>query len=343
MNARDLPYLTSTAGIGGQLKRAPEDFVVEEVPLYEASGEGSHVFLYVEKRDLSTPFLVTKIADALAINPNHIGVAGRKDRFAVTRQYLSLPDEDYEDDRLLNLEIEGGKVLSCQRHSNKLKTGHLKANRFDIIVRDVTDDAYAIAQETAGQLEQHGFANWYGEQRFGNQDDTDDFGFRLLRGVKPGRVSKTKLRFALSAAQSRMFNDWLADRMEDGLVDQVIEGDVMQFQTTRATFMAEDLATEQKRFDDGEIVPTGPIFGPKMVVAEGVAGEREAAILARFELDIEAFSQYRKLTAGTRRRMMIHSTDFSVEPIEGGLRFKFELPSGVYATTLLDEFMKSPA
>jgi tRNA pseudouridine13 synthase len=341
MNPRDFPYLTSATGTLGELKQTPEDFVVEEVPLYEPSGEGPHVFLYVEKRDLSTPFLVTKIADALSINPNEIGSAGRKDRFAVTRQFVSIPDQNYEDQQLLDLEIDGARVLSCKRHPNKLKTGHLKGNRFEIVVRNATENALANALATKKELEQLGFANWYGEQRFGNQDDTDDLGFRLLRDEKLGRLSKNKLRFALSAAQSRMFNDWLADRIEDGLNDRVIDGDVMQFQTSRATFVAEDLEAEQARFDAGEIVPTGPMFGPKMTSAESTAVEREAAILERFGLDIEAFSRYRKLTTGTRRRMLIKPQDFSVEPTEGGLRFRFELPSGVYATTLLAEFMKT--
>jgi tRNA pseudouridine13 synthase len=341
MSNRELPFLTSTPSIGGVLKHVPEDFVVEEIPLYETSGEGDHVYLLIEKRDLTTPYLTELLAKKLEVNINEIGVAGRKDRWAVTRQYVSIPDQDYQDDQLLGLEIDCAKVLSLQRHSNKLKTGHLKGNRFEILVRDVADNALALATSTAAELEQHGFANWFGEQRFGVEDNTDDFGFQLLRGAKKGRVSKSKLRFALSAAQSRMFNEWLANRIDDGLADQVIEGDVMQFLTSRATFMAEDVAVEQARFDANEIVPTGPLFGPKMPQPLSSAAEREAAILDQFELKIEAFSQYKKLTAGTRRRMLVKPANFQVEQVTDGLRFSFELPAGVYATTLLREFMKA--
>jgi tRNA pseudouridine13 synthase len=340
MSNRELPFLTATPGIGGVLKHKPEDFVVEEVPLYEPSGEGSHYYLWIEKRDLTTPFFVEQLAKTLEININEIGAAGRKDRWAVTRQFVSIPARDFEEDQLLGLDIKGAKVLSCCRHTNRLKTGHLKANRFEIVIRETASDALSIVNDTAAQLEKLGFANWYGEQRFGIADDTDDLGFQLLRGMKKGRLSKTKVKFALSAAQSRMFNDWLAARLQDGLCDQVIAGDVMQFQTTRATFIAQDVLAEQARFEAGEIVPTGPLFGPKMAQPESTASEREAAILDRFELNIDAFSQYRKLTSGTRRRMRIKPKDFQVEAIPDGLLFRFELESGVYATTLLREFLK---
>ena len=48
-------YLTaSLPGTGGILRREPADFCVEEVPLYEACGEGEHLYLTVEKTGLTT-------------------------------------------------------------------------------------------------------------------------------------------------------------------------------------------------------------------------------------------------------------------------------------------------
>ena len=51
---RELP------GVGGVLKVSPEDFVVEEVPAYAPTGAGDHVFVTIEKRDLSTPDAVRR-------------------------------------------------------------------------------------------------------------------------------------------------------------------------------------------------------------------------------------------------------------------------------------------
>ena len=72
----NLPYLTTDQpGIGGQLKTEPEDFLVEEIPLYQPSGEGQHVYVEIEKRGLSTYVAVKKIARALKIPPAAIGYA----------------------------------------------------------------------------------------------------------------------------------------------------------------------------------------------------------------------------------------------------------------------------
>ena len=69
----DLPYLTtSEPGIGGQLKVEPEDFFVEEIPLYLPSGEGQHVYVEIEKRGLSTHAAINKIARELKISSSVI-------------------------------------------------------------------------------------------------------------------------------------------------------------------------------------------------------------------------------------------------------------------------------
>ena len=46
----DLPLLTADLpGTGGTLKDRPEDFVVDEIPLYPALGVGDHAYARVEK------------------------------------------------------------------------------------------------------------------------------------------------------------------------------------------------------------------------------------------------------------------------------------------------------
>src|SRR5690242_15851465 len=88
----NLPFLTaSLPGIGGILRAQDEDFVVDEELPYAASGAGDHVFARIEKRGLTTPQAVTAIARALRVRDRDIGVAGMKDRHAVTRQWISLP------------------------------------------------------------------------------------------------------------------------------------------------------------------------------------------------------------------------------------------------------------
>src|SRR4051812_2173058 len=93
-SAPNLPFFTAELpGIGGQLKVRPEDFVVEEIPAYEPSGSGEHLYLWIEKRDLPHDLLLRRLSKTLDVSPNDIGTAGIKDRRAVTRQYVSVPNK----------------------------------------------------------------------------------------------------------------------------------------------------------------------------------------------------------------------------------------------------------
>ena len=86
-----LPYLTATVpGIGGRLRTEPEDFQVDERPLYLPCGEGEHLYIKVTKRLLSTPDLVRRISSTVGVKTKGVGTAGLKDARAVTTQMLSL-------------------------------------------------------------------------------------------------------------------------------------------------------------------------------------------------------------------------------------------------------------
>lgn len=334
-----LPFLTTGAGIGGLLKQTPEDFFVDEIPAYEASGEGEFLFLHIEKRDLSTPDLLRHIENVLSLKQFDIGFAGRKDAYAVTRQYVSIPAAASESiDRINSDQIS---VLSAKRHTNKLKTGHHRGNRFRIVVRDAVANAEELAADMVAEISRTGFPNYFGDQRFGNAGTTDDLGFRMLRGERVRRLSRDGLRFTLSAVQSRLFNAWVAARISDGLSREVLEGDVMQVVASKGPFVVTDVAAEQARYESQETVLSGPIFGPKMKQPEGIPGEREQEILDRFNLPREAFQKFKKLTAGTRRPLVIWPQDLAVQSVENGIEFSFTLPSGVYATCLLRELQRT--
>src|SRR5690606_12978670 len=114
------PYLIeSFTGIGGKIKQRPEDFFVQEVPLYEPGGEGEHLYVEIEKVRLTTFDAVNRIARALDLPPREIGYAGLKDAFAVTRQVLSIPRVSEDDVR--NLKWDDMRILWAMRHGNKLR------------------------------------------------------------------------------------------------------------------------------------------------------------------------------------------------------------------------------
>jgi tRNA pseudouridine13 synthase len=337
-NSAALPFLTAGPGIGGAIKQSPEDFFVDEIPAYDASGKGDFLFLHIEKRGIPTPDLLRHIEQVLSLKQFDIGCAGRKDANAISRQYVSVPAS--ASDLIDKIDSDQIKVLSAERHTNKLKTGHHRGNRFRIVVRNAVADAIQFAGALIAEIERHGFPNYFGDQRFGNAGTTDDLGFRMLRGERVRRMSRDGLRFTLSAVQSRLFNAWVADRISDGLSRQVLDGDVMQVTTSKGPFVVTDVAVEQARYDNHETVLSGPIFGPKMKQPEGIPGEREQAILDRFDLPREAFGKFKKLTSGTRRPMVVWPDNLAMQNVEKGIEFSFTLPSGVYATCLMREIQK---
>jgi tRNA pseudouridine13 synthase len=175
-----LPYLTADQpGIGGRLKVEPEDFFVEEIPLYQPTGQGQHVYAEIEKQTLSTYAAIRVIARALKISSGLIGYAGLKDARAVTRQTISIYNVAPE--AVEALDLPNIKILRVNRHTNKLKIGHLAGNRFVIKVRQVTEQALPVAQAILARLSEKGVPNFFGQQRFGNRGNTHRLGEMLIR------------------------------------------------------------------------------------------------------------------------------------------------------------------
>jgi len=328
-------------GIGGRIKDRCEDFEVEEIAAYEPSGEGDHLYLWIEKVDMGAEYFERAVARRLELRPDDIGTAGLKDRRAVTRQWVSVPAT--VEAKLSALDGDGMRVLKVSRHTNKLKAGHLHGNRFRILIRDVNEAEHGSKlNEIVAVLQRTGMPNYYGRQRFGRDGETAQWGMALLKGEKvPNLRSPFLKKLSLSAAQSMLFNAYLAQRMNDGLFRTVLAGDVMSKYPFGGMFTAEDVATEQARFEAREIVPSGPIFGRKTFPSAGIAAEREATILNASGLDRRSFDGFGKLVMGTRRHNIVYFDNLTTEWNSDGVWVSFALPSGSYATILLREVMKN--
>jgi len=174
-----LPLLTRELdGMGGVIKTEPEDFVVDEIPLYPFDGEGNHVLFRIRKRDVSTFDAIRKIARSMRLPEEAFGYAGLKDRRGVTTQWLSL---EYGDIPLIEkLDVEGVEVLEVTRHVNKLKAGHLAGNAFKLRVRGVDPDRGDSAREILDRLVRRGVPNYYDRQRFGILGNSHLVGKALL-------------------------------------------------------------------------------------------------------------------------------------------------------------------
>jgi tRNA pseudouridine13 synthase len=174
------PYLTADLpGIGGTIKDSCDDFLVEEIPSYLPCGSGDHVYLIVEKRGITTMEAIHRIARHLNVSERTIGYAGMKDAAGVTRQTVSI--EHIKPEAVAGVELDGLKIVSACRHTNKLKLGHLKGNRFHIVIRGIAAHAHEIVPAALKILEQRGVPNYFGYQRYGSQGNSHLIGAAMIR------------------------------------------------------------------------------------------------------------------------------------------------------------------
>jgi tRNA pseudouridine13 synthase len=183
------PYLTSEiAGIGGTIKDSPEDFQVEEIPSYLPCGTGEHCYLTIEKRGITTLEAISRISKKLKVSERDIGYAGMKDAVGVTRQTYSI--QCLTPEKALSLELEGVRVLSAARHSNKLKVGHLKGNAFRIVIHGVSSAAEELVPAILDILRKRGVPNYFGYQRYGVQGNSHLIGAAILKRDWRGCVDR---------------------------------------------------------------------------------------------------------------------------------------------------------
>lgn len=175
-------------GTGGSLRQQPEDFQVDEIPLYEPCGAGDHLYLRIEKCGLTTYDLVRELATALGCDEREIGYAGLKDARAITRQTVSVPLRKPED--VKGLQIPGVTILAATRHGNKLRPGHLAGNRFRIRIHRPERDADQRAEAILGVLTDIGVPNRFGEQRYGAQGNSHRVGRAILHGDFPVAIAE---------------------------------------------------------------------------------------------------------------------------------------------------------
>jgi tRNA pseudouridine13 synthase len=337
-----LPYLTkSIEPIEAVFRSTWEDFEVEEVPAYQPSGVGDHVLAFIEKRGLTTRDAVQMLCDRTGADPKGAGWAGLKDKHGITRQWLSLHGTTPEAVR--GASIEGLKVLEAALHSNKLRTGHLRANRFRVRLRGLDPSRIEDLHRVLDTIETQGLPNYYGEQRFGREGDNAKRALRWMLGTSRAPRSSFRRKLELSALQSELFNAILAQRVDESALGQVLPGDLMKKHDTGGLFVATDVDEAQRRAQAWEISVTGPIFGAKMRWPEGDARAREQALLDRIGLAEADFARWKRIAPGTRRFMRVPVEKVHRRISGDAVDLDFTLPAGSYATILIREIVKRDA
>lgn len=334
MNER-LPGAFGASVLSATIRSKPEDFFVEEIAGFEASGEGEHYLLTIEKRGLTTAAAAKRLADWAGLPEMAIGYAGMKDRHAVTRQRFSvhLPKRTAPDIALL--QSDDVQVLDATWHNRKLPRGALAGNRFVLVLREVQGDHAAIEARLA-QIAARGLPNWFGEQRFGRDGDNVESALSMFAGR---RVRRDQRSILLSAARSALFNRVLAARVQDGSWDTGLEGEVWLLSGSRSVFgpepWNEELAERLARFD---IHPSAPLWGAGELRSRGHCAETELAALAADDAIALRVGLEKAELKQERRALRLVPEGLAWEWLgQAGLQLAFALPPGSYATALLQE------
>ena len=310
------PNAYPASGASATLKLLNADFIVTELPLQPPCGEGEHIWLDVEKNGANTAFVAQQLADAAGVPERDVGYAGLKDRHAITRQWFSihLPKGDTPD--LTRLQHPEFKVLGQSRHLKKLRAGDLQGNRFRIVLRDVTGDRDAIERNLRAVASQ-GVPNYFGAQRFGHDGGNVEQGRAMLAREVRVRNPKKKSIY-LSAVRSFVFNEVLALRIRQGLWGQTLPGDV----------------------PDEAGRPTGPLWGRGRVSSSDQAQALENGVAERHATLCDGMEH-----AGldqARRALVVCPADMAWDwPLADQLVLTFALPAGAYATSVLNEILRT--
>ena len=335
-----------------RFKASIEDFVVEELPAYDPSGEGEHLYVTFVKRGRTTPDAVREIARALGVDDRGAGFAGMKDKLATTTQTASFPFPLARGDAesaLAEARLEGIEITSVKRHGNKLKPGHLRGNRFRIVLRDLEAGAAATIGERLARLGETGVPNAFGPQRFGRDGDNPERALAWLAGKERGPRDRRDQRFVFSSLQSLLFNEVLAQRVTNETWSDIVLGDLAKKREGALFAVGEaDLEDARRRAKTCEVSATGPMFGASMRWPEGDVLVLERSVLDRSGIDDAGLERAKNHGEGTRRSLRMEIGEVTSERIESApagetletletLAVSFVLPKGGYATTVLGQ------
>ncbi len=295
----------------GRIREEAADFEVTEDLGWHPEGDGEHLFVQLEKCGDNTDWVAKALARMAGCASEAVGYAGRKDRHAVTRQWFSIPCPPAKEGAFLEAIGAQWRLLTVTRHRRKLRTGELAGNRFRVRVRNLDVNDAALSERWRAVVDQ-GCPNYFGPQRFGREGANLDAAMRM----DPERLKRPRERarsgLILSAVRSWLFNEWLAERLVDGSWQTIRDG-------------------------EPEPVPTGPLFGDDSCGAGGALAEAEMAFAGQFPAFMALLRVTRMRPA--RRTLALKPLDCALEREGGAAVFDFYLPTGGFATTVLNEIL----
>lgn len=320
------------------LKQSPGDFVVTEIPGFELSGSGEHVYFYIEKTGLTTNQLIGQIARQLNVPSRNIGYAGLKDKQAVTRQWISIQLPGKQTPALPD--ADEYRILDCNRHHKKLRIGSHQGNYFKVVLRGV-EDGFEVVQDKLELIRQQGFANYFGAQRFGrNQDNVEQAIAALSDSRKARRLKRQRKSLMISSLRSFLFNRLLDCRIAQGIWVDPVDGDVFQLAGSHSVFNQMLDQTLMDRYHRFDLHCALPLHGTKgSILSTGDAQQIEAGVFVEYPEISEILDRLAVKLGYRSNRAVARGLKITTDKSEQTIELEVELEPGVFLTTLLDHLL----
>ena len=317
----------------GRIRVTPDDFVVREELGFEASGEGQHLLVHVRKRESNTQFVARELARMAGVRPREVGYAGLKDRNAVAEQWFTIGLPSTKSSVDVSAGGPGFEVLSTEPHHRKLRRGALACNRFEIRIADLDGEPDALA-ERLRVVAQRGVPNYFRPQRFGRDGSNLRTAERLL--LEGASVMRREERsFAYSAARSFLFNDLLSYRIEQGVWDRLVVGDLANLDGVGSVFRVEEIdETLTGRVAELDVHPSGPLWGKEEPETGGDPKAWELELCGEHPLG-RALAEHGLTQSRRALRLRVQDLEWDFE--NDALLLQFGLTSGAFATSVLRE------
>lgn len=205
-------YITKTAGVGGSIRRAVEDFIVEEVlidgskatlsqavtpvkPALGASAAQQRFLLCVMvKRNWDTFLAIKNVAKELGVDQARVQIAGIKDAKAITAQHVTFEDVTAEEAASVVYKDVALRPIGYFREP--LSAFYLLGNNFNINIRGISQPQLTVEQQVAQTIQEieanGGIPNFYGHQRFGT---TRPITHMVGKAIVQGNIEEAAMLF----------------------------------------------------------------------------------------------------------------------------------------------------
>ncbi|MFT7126908.1 MAG: tRNA pseudouridine13 synthase [Pseudoalteromonas tetraodonis] len=318
-----------------QIRQSNSDFKVYELPPCVPDGAGEHIWVHVRKDGCNTDWVAEQLARVAKVKVRDVSYAGRKDRHAICEQWFSVHYPGLETPELIS-DCDEFEILSQARHGRKLRTGGLKGNRFEIVMRPTSGviDPAVLNQRISDIIEK-GVPNFFGEQRFGS----DMSNLRQVeRWVAGGSLPRSRNRRSLtiSAARSWLFNLVVAGRLRKNQTDLLVNGDYCVVAGRHSGFTVDGVTDGQiTQVANGEIEISAPLIGEEissdyLELYIDLSAETYVSQWCTKLACIQMSTDWRPIRLMLRQLTVQNNND-------GSVSLEFSLPAGAFATSVIRE------